>query len=135
MSTTQNQQVRQEIEAVVRRWMEAYRSGDAAQLAALYTDDALLLPPDAEMVRGKEGIQQLFGAFMASGVKEINLSIVEVESDGGQFAHEVGTAELVIRPGGQPEMRATGKYVVIWKREGDTWKLHVDIFNNTTPPQ
>ncbi|CAN5496630.1 hypothetical protein BH24GEM3_BH24GEM3_18510 [soil metagenome] len=135
MSTTQNQQVRQEIEAVVRRWMEAYRSGDAAQLSGLYTDDALLLPPDTDMVRGREAIQQVFGGIMASGVKEINLSIVEIESDGGQFAHEVGTAELVIRPEGQPEMRGTGKYVVIWKRAGDSWKLHVDIFNITAPPQ
>ncbi len=27
-----------------------------------------------------------------------------------------------------------GKYIVIWKRDGDDWKLHRDIWNTSTPP-
>jgi ketosteroid isomerase-like protein len=28
-----------------------------------------------------------------------------------------------------------GKYVVLWKREKDGWKLYRDIFNSNTPQQ
>ena len=26
-----------------------------------------------------------------------------------------------------------GKYIVIWKNEGGSWKLHKDIFNTSQP--
>ena len=27
-----------------------------------------------------------------------------------------------------------GKFMVVWKRVGDEWKLHRDIWNTSTPP-
>lgn len=28
---------------------------------------------------------------------------------------------------------AVGKYIVVWKDDGGTWKLHLDIWNTNTP--
>ena len=41
-----------------------FNSGDAAGLAALYTADAALLPPDMAQIDGREGIQALWQSFM-----------------------------------------------------------------------
>ncbi|MGB6866086.1 MAG: hypothetical protein WBE11_10380, partial [Candidatus Aminicenantaceae bacterium] len=49
-------QVRQSIEKANVRFGEAARSGDAAVLASLYTEDARILPPNSEMIQGREGI-------------------------------------------------------------------------------
>jgi ketosteroid isomerase-like protein len=38
-----------------------FARGDAAALAGMYTEDASLLPPGAEMIRGRAAIQAFWG--------------------------------------------------------------------------
>ena len=112
------------------QFMAAFAEGDAAGLAALYTEDGQVLPPNAGFVTGKQAIEGFWQAVMAMGVKEANLEIVEVEGHGGT-AIEVSTFAL-LGEGGQ--VLDKGKYIVIWKQEGRQWKLHRDIFNSSMPP-
>lgn len=39
------------------KWAEAYIKGDAKALAALYSKDAYLLPPDVDMIQGCSAIE------------------------------------------------------------------------------
>ncbi len=48
---------RDSIEATIKTLLESLNGGDAAGVAAHYTDDAALLPPDAARVDGREGIR------------------------------------------------------------------------------
>ena len=41
------------------RFTTAFNGGDAASLAALYTEDGMLLPPNAKPVNGRQNIQDL----------------------------------------------------------------------------
>ena len=43
---------------VADAWAERYAANDAAGVAALYTEDAQLLPPDMEVVSGRAAIQE-----------------------------------------------------------------------------
>ena len=45
--TTAAEDVRQAIEQVNARFVEAFKAGDAAAIAPLYTETAKMLPPDA----------------------------------------------------------------------------------------
>ncbi len=47
MSETMMAQGRAEVDEANRRFMEAFERGDAASVAALYAEDAVVLPPDA----------------------------------------------------------------------------------------
>ncbi len=49
--------VRDSIEATIKTLLDSLSSGDAAGVAAHYTDDAALLPPEAARIDGREGIQ------------------------------------------------------------------------------
>jgi uncharacterized protein (TIGR02246 family) len=49
--------VRQAIEQVNAQFMEAFKAGDAATIASLYTDTAKMLPPDATEIAGHDAIQ------------------------------------------------------------------------------
>ena len=45
------------IKASTEAYMQAVRSEDSAALAALYTEDAVWMPPNQPMVRGREAFQ------------------------------------------------------------------------------
>ncbi len=97
--------------------------GDFSALERVYTREARILPPGAEMIAGLEGIQAFWQqAAAAMGVKSIKLQTVSVEQV-GETAFEIGRAEL------DAASPMTVKYVVVWKREDDVWKWDVDIWN------
>jgi ketosteroid isomerase-like protein len=115
------------IAALNRQVSAAYARGDAEAIAALHTPDAKLLPPDGEIVRGREKIAEFWRKMMQSGVPELLLEGGEV-GGGPTEAHEVGRYRLGGKSG-RPVGR--GKYVVIWKREGSSWLRHRHIWNAT----
>lgn len=116
------------------RFAEAYSRGDVAAVAALYTDDAVLLPPNLETLRGKEAIQQFWAGARQMGIREAALETVQVE-ESGDMACEIGAYTLKIQPEGGQATTDRGKYVVLWKRQADgSWKLAVDIWNTNSPP-
>ncbi len=122
--------VRQEIEEANAKLVEAYNRHDAAAVAALYTDDAKVLPPNNRMVSGKAAIQAFWKGAMEMGVRSVALKAVEVRSD-GDLAYEVGSVTLNIKPPGGEARTQTDKYVIVWKRQADgSWKLAVDIWNS-----
>jgi ketosteroid isomerase-like protein len=123
--------VREEIEEADRKFMELYKKGDMAGVAALYTDDAIVMPPGSPEVEGKAAIEQLFKAFKNMGVAELVFHVVEVGHT-GDWAVERSTFELL---GDQGQELDRGKYLVLWHRDQGVWKLHRDIFNSSVPPK
>jgi uncharacterized protein (TIGR02246 family) len=117
---------RSEIAAVNRRFEEAARKGDLDALASLYTPDAIALPPDSAMVKGREGIKKMWGSIAEQiGLKDVRLDTLDLELN-GDTAYEVGEALLTVASG-----KATVKFVVVWKRVDGRWLLHRDIWNGT----
>ncbi|MFQ6094023.1 MAG: YybH family protein [bacterium] len=128
-------QVRKSIEEANAKWVEAFNQGDAAAAAALYTNDATTLPPNSEMIQGRQGIQEFLNGAIEMGAKDITLTTVDVGGS-GDTAYEIGKYSITIQPEGQEAMTDSGKYVAVWKRQADgTWKLHVDIWNTSMPAQ
>lgn len=86
------------------------------------------------MIRGGAGAKALFdGMIQMMGVPTLTLSTVEV-TELGDTAYEVGAYTMKLRPPGADVMNDSGKYVVIWQRQGDgSWKLAVDIWNSDLP--
>jgi ketosteroid isomerase-like protein len=122
--------VREAIVAANEHFMGLFKRGDAAGLAAQYTAEGQVLPPNGDFVRGPEAVQGFWQAVMDMGIKEARLETAEVEGH-GDTAIEVSTFTL-LGEGGQVLDR--GKYIVIWKQDGGQWKLHRDIFNSSLPP-
>lgn len=128
-------QVQKAIEEANQKFGEAFRQGDAAALANLYTEDATLLPPNSEMLKGKQGVETFWKGAIQMGVKDAVLTTVEVLGR-GDLVCEIGKYSLTIQPEGQEAVEDKGKYIVIWKKTDDgTWKLHVDIWNTSLPAQ
>jgi len=126
-----NLKVRNEIASANENFMTAFSQSDTAALAALYTENGQVLPPNSKFVTGKEAIQTFWQALIDMGIKEVKLEIIEVEGH-GNTAIEVSNFTLQ-GEGGQ--VFDKGKYIVIWKKVDGQWKLHRDIFNSSMPVQ
>lgn len=113
-----------DIAAVNRQFEAAARNGDLERLAALYTRDAMAIPPDGQVVKGRDNIKQMWGTIAQQiGLKDVRLDTLDLEV-AGETAYEVGEAVLTVASG-----RAVVNFVVVWKKVDGQWRLHRDIWN------
>jgi uncharacterized protein (TIGR02246 family) len=115
-----------EIEKLNSRFAELFNKGDAAGVAALYTDDAVVLPPGAGILKGKSDIEA-FWKKAAESLGEAKLTTVDVKPLGPSAARETGYFSLKTKT--TPSQEVVGKYVVVWEKVGTDWKLSADIWN------
>jgi len=115
-----------EIEAVNAKWMDFFNKGDFAGVASLYTDDATAFPPGSAMVKGRAAIAAMWKS-MAEKVSNPKVTTLEVKPLGPSAAREIGTFSL--RTKGEKPQEVAGKYVVVWEKVGNDWKLAADIWN------
>lgn len=129
MTQSTTTEVRGAIIAANERFMAAFKWGDAAGLAALYTENGQILPPNDGFVTGRQAVHAFWQSVMDMGIKEAKLKVLEVEGL-GDTAIEVSTFTLQGEGG---LVLDEGKYLVVWKFEEGQWKLHRDIFNSSKP--
>ncbi len=115
---------------VADAWVERYALHDAAGIAALYTEDAQLLPPDAEIVNGRAAIQEFFARTNPPGSAQIEIATVETQVFGG-YAYRQGSVNL--KGPGEGVVRA-GKFIELWKKVDGRWLIHRDIWSANAPP-
>jgi uncharacterized protein (TIGR02246 family) len=106
---------------------ELYASGDDAAIAALYTADGSVLPPNGAIAAGTEALAAFWGAVRASGIARATVTTDEVFYAGGDVASEVGHVQLALADG---TIADEAKYVVVWKKTDAGWRMHRDIWNS-----
>jgi len=121
------------IRASAPAWEKAYNAGDAAAIAAMYWDDALLMPPDAPGVSGRAAIQEFMAGDIA-GFKEAGLTMVipPASSIGisGDLAWESGTWSATDASGATV---ARGKFLGLFERRDGVWHYIRDTWNSDAP--
>jgi uncharacterized protein (TIGR02246 family) len=109
-------------------WAAAFNARDAAKIALLYADDAVVMPPNKPMVKGRANIETHFKGEIQQGPTNFQLNPFESAISGSQ-AFEAGTSTVTL-PGGETDR---GKYLVVLKRVGNDWKIAYDIYNGDAP--
>ena len=124
----------QGMSATNRQFEAAFASGDAAGCAAVYTEDAKIMPPDSPMVTGRQAGQEVWQGAIDMGVKRVSLQTLELEELSDDRAVERGAATLEIQTEGGQTVQAFAKFIVVWKRETDgSWKWDWDCWNMDAP--
>jgi ketosteroid isomerase-like protein len=116
-----------EIEAANAKWIELFNRGDFAGVGSLYTTDATAFPPGSAMVHGNAAIGTMWKG-MAEQVGDPKLATLDVKPLGPSAAREIGTFSLKTK--GPNPKDVAGKYVVVWEKVGNDWKLAADIWND-----
>jgi uncharacterized protein (TIGR02246 family) len=72
------EEVRKAIEKEKSKFVEGLRKGDATVIASEFTEDAILLPQDSEMIQGKKEIEKFYRSLIQMGFKDTILTTVEL---------------------------------------------------------
>jgi len=107
----------------------AYNAKDAAKVASMYAEDAVVMPPNEPMLTGRTAIEARLKKEMQESPVTIGLTPTE-SSTSGDRAHEAGIVSITLPDGS----KLTEKYLVVFKKVGSDWKIAYDIWNSDTPP-
>jgi uncharacterized protein (TIGR02246 family) len=116
---------------VTGAWEQAFTRHDLAGCVALFTDDAEILPQHGSKVSGKKDIEAFLQDSMNQRVSyDTDTQMTIVRDD---LAVEEGTYVVRnVRRGLDVEQ---GKYLHVWRRVGNDWKLYRMIYNTDVEPR
>ena len=106
------------------QFADRFNSHDMAALASAYSADARLIPPNFEMIVGRDNIQAWFE--QANANLELTITDLQVSGDLG---YVLGDYVLSSLPEEGESWSDTGNYVEIWKKINGTWMFDLDIWN------
>jgi ketosteroid isomerase-like protein len=114
---------------------DAIARGDATAAAAVYADDAKLLPPGSDALAGRPAAERFWRRRIQAAVCGLELETLDLEQH-GDTAYEIGHYLLASAVTDTEATVDRGKYVVIHKRQQDgSWKWAVNIFNSNASPE
>jgi uncharacterized protein (TIGR02246 family) len=122
------------IRASAPAWAEAYNAGDADKLAAMYWEDAVLLPPGAPAATGRTAIRE-FLAGDSAGTKAAGLKLNIPEAGAvdvsGDLAYEAGAFSVTDASNATVD---TGKYIGVFQKRDGKWLYIRDTWNSDKAP-
>ena|SRR5688572_12642036 len=116
-----------------RRFSAAYMRGDTDAIMALYTRDAVIFPERSNAISGQDAIRRYWGRGQGSSVTRHQLTPASVVVD-GKHAYDHGTFEIAGVRDGKSWGPFHGKYLVVWRKEPDGWKMALDMWNSGPEP-
>ena len=118
---------RKGVHDIAARLEAAFNANDAVALASLYSQTAVLMPPNEPMVCGRTEIQTWFERAL---VRLRSVRIVPVESTAeSDQAFQVGTFTTAVSSSGKEDNLLPAKYVLVLKNYGGEWKIEYDIWS------
>ncbi len=123
-----NAHEKEKIIAATKAFSKAYMNGDFETIANSYTTDAKIFPNNADIISGREAVKQQW--MLGAGTKILHHEITPLEITLlGDYAHDYGYFEGKSENKDGSIANWRGKYVVVWKKEDDKWKMYLDIWN------
>ncbi len=112
-------------------FLKGFVARDFDAVAGLYLEDAVLNAPNHPAQKGRAAVKAFLEGFPP--VREFT-STREVVDGRGDLAFVYGTYAMTVAPPGAPEIKDSGKYVEIRRKQADgRWLIAVDIFNSDLP--
>ena len=120
----QAQDVPEPMTKLLAEWQAAFNAGDNAAVAALYTEDAVRMPPGENLIRGRAEIATRNEAFAAFKI--------ELRAYGGMMDGDLLTSWGTYELNGTVEGEAVtvrGRWMNAAKNTSEGWKIHRDIWH------
>jgi uncharacterized protein (TIGR02246 family) len=117
------------IKAVIQQLTVAFNAKDAAKAAALYTPEAVVMPPNKTLMRGRNFVEQYYTGRFGEGATNLELQPNEIKGS-GTLAVAMGDYRLVLAPPSGPQRRDRGKFVWIFRELNGTWMIDGIIFSS-----
>ena len=123
----------QEIEIANTKWVEAFAKSDFEVIRATMAADSLLMSPNTPAVRGSDDVVEVWRGWADLAGVDIKWGANHTAiASSGDLAYSEGWYTFSFDTD-NGRFEDVGKYIVIWKKVGGSWKVAVDIFNSDAP--
>ena len=112
-----------------KAFSQSLMDAEYAKLVSLYSDDGKIFPNNRHIISGKEGLSDYWT--LPDGIKtlyhKVTPSEIHIENE---IAYDYGVYEGKTLKKDKTEVSWKGKYVIVWKKVNNDWKIYLDIWNN-----
>ena len=117
------------LKETVQSWCDRYAaalsSPGARGSGSFFAEDADLLPPGPDSLKGAAAIGA-FWAAVSEHYHKVRLTTLDAAQLGPDHIREIGTYYAEPKAAGGANL--SGKYVFIWRKVGSEWKIWTDIW-------
>ena len=120
------------LKAATVTWLDSYNAGDVEKMVALYTDDGVLMPPNATVANGPAAIRAFLTADTAAS-KAAGLKLVPGTATAGvsgDTGWETGTYTIRDASGATVD---SGSYLSVSHKVNGKWLYYKDMYNSDRP--
>jgi|SRR5688572_3103452 len=116
-------------------WSKAAGAKDLEKTVSFYSDDALVMPSNSPVLRGKAAARAMWQSMFSmpgfgGGWKATKVEVAE----SGDLAYITGNYEINETDASGKPKTDKGKYLAVMKKQADgSWKCVADMFNTDLP--
>ncbi|MEM7415269.1 MAG: SgcJ/EcaC family oxidoreductase [Gemmatimonadota bacterium] len=107
-------------------WGETWATDQVDELSELYWEEALLIPPDGELRRGRDEIRAYFTEVLPDH-GHIEAFMLDFDASGG-MSQVFGNYMLGIQHGAQAGTTERGTLITVYVQRGRHWKIRSQVF-------
>ena len=111
------------------QFTRSHITGDTAFMNNIFTQDAKVFAPNAEVVTGRTAISALNLEYIGFGINEFREETTALYGSGDYLVNE-GSYFMSY---GKDSTQEKGKFINIWKKVDGDWKIHSNIWNTNAP--
>ena len=109
-----------------QRWGESWAEDRIDELAELYWEDAMLIPPGGIPIRGREAIRAYFGEVLPDH-GHIEAFMLDFDASGG-MAQVFGNYLLGLHGGDGAGTQKSGPLITVYMLRGRSWRIRSQVF-------
>lgn len=122
----------EEVKKVIEKsndiYFQAFAKGDSSIFIDRYAKDCWIMPPSAPALCGTDAPLEFFKtAYNKFGLRNGKFITIDIFGDGKEYVTEVGFWQSF---DANNVMFDNGKFVVLWKKTTDGWKMFRDSFSS-----
>lgn len=123
------------LRAAAHDYHAAASAKDADGVVAFYGAGALMVPPNAELVEGIDGVRGYRFGFIETPGVELEFEMVRAEvAASGDIGWTLSIGQITINRDDGPPGRDVVRDFHTWKKQPDgSWKVDIDLWNSGMP--
>jgi len=125
-------EVLERLNELMADWGSSWAEDRIDDLARLYAEEAILIPPDGPLIRGQTEIREYFDDVLAEH-GHIEAFMLDFDAS-GEMAQVFGNYLLGFQQGDEAGSQKSGPMLTVYVRRGRRWMIRSQIFVPTTSP-
>ncbi len=111
-----------------KSWEMAFNSGNTAELANLYTEDAIIIPPSLEIFNTQKEIMQYWKKQIMTGTDNFRVQTINLRRDGDTIYQTAVWIATITSNGIATDLDGEMTNVIAQQQDG-SWKIKLQSWN------